>query len=69
MICFRDPSDSTGGPTDSPSLSTWPQYTPDNPVYMKLDVVPTTGVGLKPEKAKLWNEVIPKLAAEKKDEL
>ncbi|XP_035694709.1 uncharacterized protein LOC118428684 [Branchiostoma floridae] len=64
-----DPSDSTGGPTDSPSLPTWPQYTPDNPVYMKLDVVPNTGVGLKPEKAKLWNEVIPKLAAEKKDEL
>eukprot|EP00058_Branchiostoma_floridae_P021515 XP_002607005.1 hypothetical protein BRAFLDRAFT_117596 [Branchiostoma floridae] len=64
-----DPSDSTGGPTDSPSLPTWPQYTPDNPVYMKLDVVPTTEVGYKPEKMKLWNEVIPQIAAEKKDEL
>ncbi|XP_066292865.1 uncharacterized protein [Branchiostoma lanceolatum] len=64
-----DPGDSTGGPTDSPSLPTWPQYTPDNPVYMKLDVVPTTDVGLKSEKMKLWNEVIPKLAAVKKDEL
>ncbi|XP_078611901.1 pyrethroid hydrolase Ces2e-like [Branchiostoma floridae x Branchiostoma japonicum] len=64
-----DPSDSAGGPTDSPSLPTWPQYTPDNPVYMKLDVVPTTDVGLKSEKVQLWNEVIPKLAAEKRDEL
>ncbi|XP_019641982.1 PREDICTED: neuroligin-3-like [Branchiostoma belcheri] len=64
-----DPSDSTGGPPDSPSLPTWPQYTPDNPVYMKLDVVPTTGVGLKTEKVKLWNEIVPKLAAVKKDEL
>ncbi|XP_066292471.1 pyrethroid hydrolase Ces2e-like [Branchiostoma lanceolatum] len=64
-----DPSDSTGGPTDSPSLPTWPQYTPYNPVYMKLDVVPTTDVGLKPDKVKLWNEIIPDLAAVKKDEL
>ncbi|XP_066292472.1 fatty acyl-CoA hydrolase precursor, medium chain-like [Branchiostoma lanceolatum] len=64
-----DPSDSTGGPTDSPSLPTWPQYTPDNPVYMKLDVVPTTDVGLKSEKMKLWNEIIPQLAAVKKDKL
>ncbi|KAI8494979.1 Cocaine esterase [Branchiostoma belcheri] len=64
-----DPSDSTGGPPDSPSLPTWPQYTPDNPVYMKLDVEPTTGVGLKAEKLKFWNEVLPKLAAAKKDEL
>ncbi|XP_078692896.1 uncharacterized protein LOC144922739 [Branchiostoma floridae x Branchiostoma belcheri] len=64
-----DPSDSTGGPPDSPSLPTWPQYTPDNPVYMKLDIEPTTGVGLKAEKLKFWNEVLPKLAAAKKDEL
>ncbi|XP_066292863.1 pyrethroid hydrolase Ces2e-like [Branchiostoma lanceolatum] len=64
-----DPSDSTGGPTDSPSLPTWPQYTPDNPVYMKLDVVPTTDVGLKPDKVKLWNEVIPQMGTVKKDEL
>eukprot|EP00058_Branchiostoma_floridae_P021518 XP_002607008.1 hypothetical protein BRAFLDRAFT_200636 [Branchiostoma floridae] len=64
-----DPSDSTGGPTDSSSLPTWPQYTPDNPVYMKLDVVPTTGTGLKLEKMKFWNEVIPKIASMQKDEL
>ncbi|XP_078597482.1 uncharacterized protein LOC144873739 [Branchiostoma floridae x Branchiostoma japonicum] len=64
-----DPSDSTGGPTDSPSLPPWPQYTPENPVYMKLDVVPTTGSKFKPEKMKLWNEVIPQLAAMRKDEL
>ncbi|XP_066267429.1 pyrethroid hydrolase Ces2e-like [Branchiostoma lanceolatum] len=64
-----DPADSTGGPADSPSLPAWPEYTPHNPVYMKLDLVPTTDVGLKSQKIKLWNEIIPSLDIAAKDEL
>ncbi|XP_019644076.1 PREDICTED: carboxylesterase 1D-like [Branchiostoma belcheri] len=64
-----NPADSTGGPTDSPSLPAWPEYTPDNPVYMKLGPVPTIGVGLKPQRMRLWNTIIPSLDAAVKDEL
>ncbi|XP_035679798.1 carboxylesterase 5A-like [Branchiostoma floridae] len=58
-----NPSDRTGGPADSPTVPEWPQYTPDNPAYMKLDVTSSADVGLKTEKMKLWNDVIPKLVA------
>ncbi|XP_035679799.1 uncharacterized protein LOC118418078 [Branchiostoma floridae] len=61
-----NPSDRTGGPADSPMVPEWPQYTPDNPAYMKLDVTSSSDVGLKPEKMRLWNDVIPKLAASSK---
>ncbi|XP_078613730.1 cocaine esterase-like [Branchiostoma floridae x Branchiostoma japonicum] len=65
-----NPADTTGGPADSPTLPPWPEYTPDNPVYMKLGLQPTTAVGLKPQKMKLWNEIIPSLdIAAQKDEL
>eukprot|EP00058_Branchiostoma_floridae_P019150 XP_002604639.1 hypothetical protein BRAFLDRAFT_92873 [Branchiostoma floridae] len=65
-----NPSDRTGGPADSPTVPEWPQYTPDNPAYMKLDVTSSSDVGLKPEKMRLWNDVIPKLAASsERDEL
>ncbi|XP_066289222.1 uncharacterized protein [Branchiostoma lanceolatum] len=65
-----NPSDRTGGPADSPTVPEWPQYTPDNPAYMKLDLTSSADVGLKPEKMKLWNDVFPKLAASSdRDEL
>ncbi|XP_078608506.1 carboxylesterase 1D-like [Branchiostoma floridae x Branchiostoma japonicum] len=65
-----NPSDGTGGPADSPTVPEWPQYTPDNPAYMKLDVTSSSDVGLKPEKMELWNDVFPKLAASSdRDEL
>ncbi|KAI8503981.1 Carboxylesterase 5A [Branchiostoma belcheri] len=64
-----NPADSTGGPADSPTLPAWPEYTPDNPVYMKLGPVPTIGVGLKPQRMRLWNTIIPSLDAAVKDEL
>ncbi|XP_078608527.1 liver carboxylesterase-like [Branchiostoma floridae x Branchiostoma japonicum] len=58
-----NPSDGTGGPADSPTVPEWPQYTADNPAYIKLDVTSSADVGLKTEKMKLWNDVIPKLVA------
>ncbi|KAI8520206.1 Cocaine esterase [Branchiostoma belcheri] len=57
------PSDGTGGPADSPTVPEWPQYTPDNPAYMKLDVTSSADVGFHPDRMALWNDVIPKLAA------
>ncbi|XP_078688416.1 carboxylesterase 1D-like [Branchiostoma floridae x Branchiostoma belcheri] len=58
-----NPSDRTGGPADSPTVPEWPQYTPDNPAYMKLDVTSSADVGFHPDRMALWNDVIPKLAA------
>eukprot|EP00058_Branchiostoma_floridae_P019152 XP_002604641.1 hypothetical protein BRAFLDRAFT_92875 [Branchiostoma floridae] len=65
-----NPSDRTGGPADSPTVPEWPQYTPDNPAYMKLDLTSSSDVGLHPDRMALWNDVIPKLAASsERDEL
>ncbi|XP_019629425.1 PREDICTED: LOW QUALITY PROTEIN: carboxylesterase 5A-like [Branchiostoma belcheri] len=65
-----NPSDGTGGPADSPTVPEWPQYTPDNPAYMKLDVTSSADIGLKTQKMKLWNDVIPKLVSSSvRDEL
>ncbi|XP_066290523.1 cocaine esterase-like [Branchiostoma lanceolatum] len=58
-----NPSDCTGGPADSPTVPEWPQYTPDNPAYMKLDLTSSADVGFHPDRMALWNDVIPKLAA------
>eukprot|EP00058_Branchiostoma_floridae_P019151 XP_002604640.1 hypothetical protein BRAFLDRAFT_92874 [Branchiostoma floridae] len=63
-----NPSDRTGGPADSPTVPEWPQYTPDNPAYMKLDVTSSSDVGLTPKRMELWNDVIPKLAASSEKE-
>ncbi|XP_066290519.1 liver carboxylesterase-like isoform X2 [Branchiostoma lanceolatum] len=61
-----NPSDCAGGPADSPTVPEWPQYTPDNPAYMKLDLMSSADVGLHPDRMALWNDVIPKLAAPSK---
>ncbi|XP_066275193.1 liver carboxylesterase-like [Branchiostoma lanceolatum] len=58
-----NPSDGTGGPTDSPAVPEWPRYTPDNPAYMNLGLTSSADVGLHPGRVALWNDVIPKIAA------
>ncbi|XP_066288282.1 fatty acyl-CoA hydrolase precursor, medium chain-like [Branchiostoma lanceolatum] len=65
-----NPSDPTGGPTDSPVVPEWPQYTHDDPAYMNLGLTSSSDVGLHPERTALWNDVIPKLvASSNKEEL
>ncbi|XP_066290524.1 carboxylesterase 1D-like [Branchiostoma lanceolatum] len=65
-----NPSDRTGGPADSPTVPEWPQYTPDNPAHMKLDLTSSADVGFHPDRMALRNDVIPKFAtASDRDEL